>query len=190
MIDLPITRVSFNLSTQLSLDRLEQLTTALSNHSQQLTTDVTSIIASDYVYRIFNESVLIITMAVFAYIGFVILINIVNVTLTNFQKRKSEIATFRLIGMERKQLQRMFLWETLSTGFVPWLIGVIVGNILSYFIYRLTVQITEMNFLQFSINVESILFSLVLALLIVVIQMVALRLENRKLNIIEDFRRY
>ncbi|AKG34955.1 FtsX-like permease family protein [Paenibacillus durus] len=74
------------------------------------------------------------------FIGFVGLIgalNIFNTNYTNIHTRTVEFGTMQAIGMEKRQLFSMIIWEGLLYGLVAALIGVVAGSGISYFLHSI-----------------------------------------------------
>lgn len=65
---------------------------------------------------------------IFAIIG---ILNLMNVILTGAIARQSEFATMRSVGMSRKQLRRLFLYEGIFYALLAGAAGVIFGGVLS-----------------------------------------------------------
>lgn len=80
-------------------------------------------------------------VAIFLY-GFIIVIaligitNIFNTITTNMELRSREFATLKSVGMTKKEFNRMIRLESFFYGMKSLLIGIPIGCILSYLIYK------------------------------------------------------
>ncbi|AIQ13096.1 ABC transporter permease [Paenibacillus durus] len=83
------------------------------------------------------------------FIGFVGLIgalNIFNTNYTNIHTRTVEFGTMQAIGMEKRQLFSMIIWEGLLYGLVAALIGVVAGSGISYFLHSINGDLASWRF--------------------------------------------
>lgn len=90
-------------------------------------------------------------MSIFLYglllvISLIGITNIYNTITASINLRKQEFETLRAIGMSNKQFNRMFLLESLLYGIKSLVIGTILGIILSYGIYIVTVTNKVMQY--------------------------------------------
>lgn len=129
-------------------------------------------------------------IAIFLY-GFIIVIaligitNIFNTITTNMELRSREFATFKSIGMTKKEFNRMISLESLFYGIKSLIIGIPIGIILSYWIYKALAISLELNFF---IPLKAIIISIVAVLvLLFTIMKYSISKINKK-NIIETIR--
>ena len=129
-------------------------------------------------------------IAIFLY-GFIIVIaligitNIFNTITTNMELRSREFATFKSIGMTKKEFNRMISLESLFYGIKSLIIGIPIGIILSYWIYKALAMSLELNFF---IPLKAIIISIVAVLvLLFTIMKYSISKINKK-NIIETIR--
>ncbi len=84
-------------------------------------------------------------IAIFLY-GFITVIaligitNIFNTITTNMELRSREFATLKSIGMTNKEFNRMISLESFFYGTKSLIIGIPIGSILAYFIYKILTQ--------------------------------------------------
>lgn len=149
---------------------------------------------SEYCFSSFKQTVKtvvsVLTSFIFVYIGFVILVNVVNISISNYQKRKQDIAVLKSMGATSKQLDKMYLYETLYIVSVPWVLGIVLGHLLNIGVFILIRVLLPVSSLKYSINIKTFGLSFILVLVIIIVQLVALKLESKKSDIIADIRSY
>lgn len=135
-----------------------------------------------------NAVVLII--AIFAY-GFIIVISLIGITNvfntinTNMRLRSKEFAMLKSIGMTKKEFNRMIRLESLFYGLKSLLIGVPLGLLGGYAIFKAT-GITIM--LDYSFPTMAVLISIVFVFFVVWLIMKISISKVNKQNIIETIR--
>lgn len=129
-------------------------------------------------------------IAIFLY-GFIIVIaligitNIFNTITTSMELRSREFATFKSIGMTKKEFNRMISLESLFYGIKSLFVGISIGLILSYCMYK--ALSTEME-LKFGIPLKAIIICIIAVfVLLFAIMKYSISKINKK-NIIETVR--
>ena len=135
-----------------------------------------------------NAIVLII--AIFAY-GFIIVISLIGITNvfntinTNMRLRSKEFAMLKSIGMTKKEFNRMIRLESLFYGLKSLLIGVPLGLLGGYAIFKAT---GNTIMLDYSFPTMAVLISIVFVFFVVwLIMKISIRKVNKQ-NIIETIR--
>lgn len=132
-----------------------------------------------------NAVVLII--AIFAY-GFIIVISLIGITNvfntinTNMRLRSKEFAMLKSIGMTKKEFNRMIRLESLFYGLKSLLIGVPLGLLGGYAIFKATIM------LDYSFPTMAVLISIVFVFFVVWLIMKISISKVNKQNIIETIR--
>ena len=136
--------------------------------------------------------IIIITIILFLslFIGVTTLIgitNIFNTITTSMELRQREFANLKAIGMTKKEFNRMIRLETIFYCIKSLIIGIPLGLILSYALYKAF----EINFigLKFVWPLSAILISIIVVLILIgVIMRYSLNKINKQ-NIIETLRK-
>ncbi len=135
-----------------------------------------------------NAIVLVFSIFLYGFIGVITLIgitNIFNTITTNMNLRKKEFAMLKSIGMTRKEFNRMIRLESIFYGAKSLIIGIPIGIILSYGIYRIFENSMEMNYvLPYKAIIVAIIF---VAIVIGIIMRYSINKINKQ-NIIETIR--
>lgn len=142
-----------------------------------------------YVGLVLNKTVSTITSLIFVYIALVILINVLNISLSTYQIRKQDIAILMSVGASKKQIEEMFLRESLLISFKPYLKGLVIGNAIAFLIVKLTAYNIGQQF-KYQLGLFTFILSLVLVTVIILVQYISLVRENKKLDLISDIRSY
>ena len=135
-----------------------------------------------------NANVLII--AIFAY-GFIIVISLIGITNvfntinTNMRLRSKEFAMLKSIGMTKKEFNRMIRLESLFYGLKSLLIGVPLGLLGGYAIFKAT---GNTIMLDYSFPTMAVLISIVFVFFVVWLIMKISISKVNKQNIIETIR--
>lgn len=135
-----------------------------------------------------NAIVLII--AIFAY-GFIIVISLIGITNvfntinTNMRLRSKEFAMLKSIGMTKKEFNRMIRLESLFYGLKSLLIGVPLGLLGGYAIFKATGNTIMLNY---SFPTMAVLISIVFVFFVVWLIMKISISKVNKQNIIETIR--
>ncbi len=97
-----------------------------------------------------------------------------------FDQRSREFACYMTMGMERRQISRMFLGEQLILGFIAFLIGSVLGNFIFYGITQVIYKVFDTSF---AMSLSYLLPALELSLgCYIVMFFVVLFFENRRLK--------
>lgn len=130
-------------------------------------------------------------VAIFLY-GFITVIaligitNIFNTITTSVELRAREFATLKSVGMTKKEFNRMISLESIFYGSKSLIIGIPVGTILSYLIYKALMD-GDIEF-AYNIPIKAILISIIAVLLLItVIMKYSIRKINKQ-NTIETIR--
>lgn len=121
-------------------------------------------------------------IAIFLY-GFITVIaligvtNIFNTITTNMNLRRREFAMLKSVGMSRKEFNRMIRLESFFYGMKSLLIGIPIGCVLSYLIYR--ALSSGQMVLHYRLPVQAIIIAAVAVFLLIGIIM---RYSIRKIN--------
>lgn len=109
-------------------------------------------------------------IAIFLY-GFITVIaligitNIFNTITTNMELRSREFAMLKSIGMTKKEFNRMVRLESLFYGTKSLIIGIPIGCVLSYFIYKALMN-SELGF-AYNLPITAIIISIIAVYLLV-----------------------
>lgn len=133
----------------------------------------------------------ILIFSIFIY-GFIIVVTLIGITsvfntiTSNIELRQKDFAMLKSIGMTKKEFNRMITLESLFYSFKSLFIGILLGTIGSYFIYKLMSGITDFGYLP---PIKSILIAIIFVIVIVFIIMKYSINKINKQNIIETIRR-
>lgn len=84
-----------------------------------------------------------------------------------FRKKQKEFGVMNIIGVEKKQIAKIFFYETLSMGIIALVIGVLLGTILSQLINILLMQLYNQKYKFFiSLFPDTVLITLIFFLVI------------------------
>ena len=138
-----------------------------------------------------EQQALVIGISIFLY-GFIFVTaligttNIFNTITTSMELRQREFMHLKSIGMTKKEFNKMIRLETIFLGVKSLSIGIILGLILSYFIYLAFSINIELNYI---FPIDAIIISIIaVGILIGGIMKYSLNKIN-KLNIIETIRK-
>ncbi|HEY4537489.1 MAG TPA: hypothetical protein VIG45_03415, partial [Erysipelothrix sp.] len=87
-------------------------------------------------------------------------------------------------------IQKMFFYELLLTVLKPWLLGVTLGNVINFLIFKVTAKVSELPVMNYKFPLKTSLFTLVLIILIAIVHYVVVKAENNKTNLIKAIRSY
>lgn len=130
-------------------------------------------------------------IAIFLY-GFITVIaligitNIFNTITTNMELRSREFAMLKSVGMTKKEFNRMVRLESLFYGTKSLIIGIPIGCILSYLLYK-TLMGGELEF-AYSLPIGAIIISIIAVYLLVLCIMKFSITKISKQNTIETIR--
>ena len=135
-----------------------------------------------------NAIVLVISIFLYGFIGVITLIgitNIFNTITTNMNLRKKEFAMLKSIGMTKKEFNRMIRLESIFYGVKSLIIGIPIGIVLSYGMYKVFENSMEMEYiLPYKAIVVTVIF---VAVIIGIIMKYSMSKINKQ-NIIETIR--
>lgn len=133
--------------------------------------------------------ILILSIFIYGFITVVTLIGITSVfnTITsNMQLRQKDFATLKSIGMTKKEFNRMITLESLFYSLKSLVIGIILGLIGSYAIYKLLSSGIDFRYvLPYKAIIISILF---ITIVVFIIMKYSINKVNKQ-NIIETIRK-
>ncbi|MDO5556994.1 MAG: FtsX-like permease family protein [Clostridia bacterium] len=136
-----------------------------------------------------NRMVLVIEIFLYGFISVITLIgvtNIFNTITTNMILRSKEFAMLKSIGMTSREFNKMIRLESILYGIKSLLIGIPIGIIGSYFIYKGYAQNIDIGYF---VPIKSIIISIVFVFIIIGFTMkYSLNKINRQ-NIIETIRK-
>lgn len=152
---------------------------------------------TDYEYYLYNvekevesQKSMLLLVAIFLY-GFIIVISLIGITnifntiTTNMNLRSKEFAMLKSIGMTKKEFNRMIHLESIFYGTKSLLIGIPLGLLGSYAIYKAFVVGNDFGYM---LPWQAILISIVIVfLLISMIMHVSVKKINKQ-NIIDTIR--
>ena len=135
-----------------------------------------------------NAIVLVISIFLYGFITVITLIgitNIFNTITTNMNLRRKEFAMLKSIGMTKKEFNRMIRLESIFYGIKSLIIGIPIGILLSYGMYKMF----ENNMgMQYHLPVNAILIAIVFVAIVIGIIMKYSMSKINKQNIIETIR--
>lgn len=135
-----------------------------------------------------NAIVLVISIFLYGFITVITLIgitNIFNTITTNMNLRKKEFAMLKSIGMTKKQFNKMIRLESIFYGLKSLIIGIPIGILLSYVIFKAF----EINMgMIYELPVKAIVISIIFVTIIIGIIMRYSMAKINKQNIIETIR--
>ena len=135
-----------------------------------------------------NAIVLVISIFLYGFITVITLIgitNIFNTITTNMNLRKKEFAMLKSVGMTRKEFNRMIRLESIFYGLKSLIIGIPIGTLLSYAIYKGFETNMGMDYV---LPIKAILISIVFVVVVITIIMKYSMSKINKQNIIETIR--
>ena len=135
-----------------------------------------------------NAIVLVISIFLYGFITVITLIgitNIFNTITTNMNLRKKEFAMLKSVGMTKKEFNRMIRLESIFYGLKSLIIGIPIGTLLSYAIYKGFETNMGMHYV---LPVKAILISIVFVAVVITIIMKYSMSKINKQNIIETIR--
>ena len=130
-------------------------------------------------------------VAIFLY-GFITVIaligvtNIFNTITTNMNLRRREFAMLKSIGMTKKEFNRMIRLESFFYGMKSLIIGIPIGCVLSYLIYKALVSGTLI--IKYQLPISAIIISAIAVFLLITTIMKYSINKINKQNIIETIR--
>lgn len=138
-----------------------------------------------------QEQSVYLVIQIFLY-GFITVISLIGITnifntiTTNMNLRSREFAMLKSIGMTNKEFNKMIRLESILYGLKSLLIGIPIGIILSYLVYKAVSGGIEMEFI---LPINSIIISIVVVMLLIIFIMRYSLSKINKQNIIETIRK-
>ncbi|MBY2478021.1 ABC transporter permease [Clostridioides difficile] len=87
-----------------------------------------------------------------------------------FNRRRREVGTYSLLGMRKKQIGRIFLYETFLMGIFAILIGIVLGLLFSKLMTMMLVKLmNEMIVVKMNLSIKALVQTLVVFLIIFII---------------------
>ncbi len=168
-------------------------TTALREELTNLKTSNSAyekIVYSDYeeAQRTQNAMVLVISIFLYGFIAVITLIgvtNIFNTITTNMNLRQKEFAMLKSIGMTKNEFNRMIRLESIFYGCKSLIIGIPLGCIGSYFIYKAFSEGMDMTY---KLPIMAIIISIIFVFFIIGLIMKYSLSKINKQNIIDTIR--
>ena len=138
-----------------------------------------------------QEQSVYLVIQIFLY-GFITVISLIGITnifntiTTNMNLRSREFAMLKSIGMTNKEFNKMIRLESILYGLKSLLIGIPIGIILSYLVYKAVSGGIEMEFI---LPINSIIISIVVVMLLIIFIMRYSLSKINKQNLIETIRK-
>ena len=103
-----------------------------------------------------------------------------------FKQRKKEFGLYQVLGMGKNNLSQLILWESLIVSIVSIFVGLIVGILFGKFIFVILLRLIGLGVdLIFTIEVESIKFTLTIFSIIFAFILVWNVFQTRIVNVID-----
>lgn len=137
-----------------------------------------------------SENAMVLVISIFLY-GFITVISLIGITnifntiTTTMNLRKKEFAMLKSVGMTTKEFNRMIRLETIFYGTKALIIGIPIGTILSYIIYRAFDSSIEMAYM---LPIKAIVIAIIFVFVLIGIIMKFSINKINKQNIIETIR--
>ena len=138
-----------------------------------------------------QEQSVYLVIQIFLY-GFITVISLIGITnifntiTTNMNLRSREFAMLKSIGMTDKEFNKMIRLESILYGLKSLFIGIPIGIILSYLVYKAISGGIEM---EFTLPINSIIISIIVVMLLIILIMRYSLSKINKQNIIETIRK-
>ena len=129
------------------------------------------------------DSVVVVLIVAAAALAFVVLYNLTNI---NIAERAREIATLKVLGFTRKEVNAYIFRETMILS----VIGAAVGLVLGIFLEAFVVQTAEVDQVMFGREIHTLSFAIAFALTLVftVLVMLAMRGKLRRIDMVESLK--
>ncbi len=114
-----------------------------------------------------------ITYILYVVVGMILLIcmfNMMNNLNSNIVLRKRELETYRIVGMSKKQINKLLIIEGTMAAIIASIIGGILGSVIGYGVYRLLSESMERVYYRLPIGAILISFVLTIGISIVATQ--------------------
>lgn len=182
------------------LDYKQNIMYVMSNNTNALSEEINNLKKSNDSYNMIsysdleasrrseNAMVLVISIFLYGFIAVITLIgvtNIFNTITTNMNLRQKEFAMLKSIGMTKKEFDRMIRLESIFYGFKSLIIGIPIGILGSYFVYKAFSRGMEMSY---RLPIMAIIIAIICVFLIIGLIMKYSLSRINKQNIIETIR--
>ena len=129
------------------------------------------------------DSVVVVLIVAAAALAFVVLYNLTNI---NIAERAREIATLKVLGFTRKEVNAYIFRETMILS----VIGAAAGLVLGIFLEAFVVQTAEVDQVMFGREIHALSFAIAFALTLVftVLVMLAMRGKLRRIDMVESLK--
>lgn len=139
--------------------------------------------------KLIEKTITNILVSIMAFIVLVCLLNVVNISLTNLNTRKRELAALRSVGMSQKQIQKMLFYESVRLVWSPLIFGTLIGVLASFSIIAIVnLFIVNGQSLAYGIDIKAILISWSILLLLIVSNTIITIVKSRNHSIIDSIR--
>ncbi len=139
--------------------------------------------------KLIEKTITNILISIMTFIVLVCLLNVVNISLTNLNTRKRELAALRSVGMSQKQVQKMLFYESIQLVWSPMIFGTLIGILASFSIIAIVnLFIANGQPLSFGIDLKAILISWSILLLLIVSNTIITIMKSRNHSIIDSLR--
>ncbi|MEG0326909.1 MAG: FtsX-like permease family protein [Erysipelothrix sp.] len=139
--------------------------------------------------KLIEKTITNILISIMTFIVLVCLLNVVNISLTNLNTRKRELAALRSVGMSQKQVQKMLFYESIQLVWSPMIFGTLIGILASFSIIAIVnLFIANGQPLSFGIDLKAILISWCILLLLIVSNTIITIMKSRNHSIIDSLR--
>ena len=161
------------------LDYKQNIMYVMSNNTNALSEEINNLKKSNDSYNMIsysdleasrrseNAMVLVISIFLYGFIAVITLIgvtNIFNTITTNMNLRQKEFAMLKSIGMTKKEFDRMIRLESIFYGFKSLIIGIPLGILGSYFVYKAFSEGMEMSY---RLPIMAIIIAIIFVFLII-----------------------
>lgn len=104
---------------------------------------------------------------------------------TNFiNQRKKEFGIFMNLGMSINNIRKLIIIENIIIAVISIITGLIVGGVFSRFLYLILLKIIDVDSIQFSLTIQSFIYSIVIFLVLNLFSLIATVVATNKFNII------
>jgi len=128
----------------------------------------------------FKYAILFVSMIVIFVVGWLI-----NYTMNfMFEKRSKEFGTYMLLGIKKKEINKLFLLENIFLGSIAVVLSFFIGTLFSILLSAIIMNIFEMPYqISLSIHITPILVSLTYFLFIYIFVLLRSKRRIKKMNI-------
>lgn len=153
--------------------------------------DIDDMFINNLATEVKSMKTMILILSIFIY-GFITVVTLIGITsvfntiTSNMELRQKDFATLKSIGMTKKEFNRMITLESLFYSFKSLVIGIILGLIGSYAVYKLLSSGIDFGYvLPYKAIIISILF---ITIVVFIIMKYSINKVNKQ-NIIETIRK-